>query len=126
MPSSRTLPIRGQVVEAAAASAGARPEPAALPDSAIKHLGATTTPVQFYVDLLQPAAEQVLLKRGRSVWASIYEPLLGNALSAEATVLSTACIDALHSAFNEGGKFTTAEQGLRESVLEAVVRCHSA
>ena len=36
-------------------------------------------------------------------------------------MLSTACIDALHSAFNEGGKFTTAEQGLRESVLEAVV-----
>ena len=59
MPSSRTLPIRGQV-EAAAASAGARPEPAALPDSAIKHLGATTNPVQFYFDLLQPAAEQVL------------------------------------------------------------------
>jgi len=39
-------------------------------------------------------------------------------------VLSTACIDALHSAFNEGGKSTTAEQGLRESVLEAVGSCH--
>ena len=60
MPSSRTLlPIRGQV-EAAAASAGAHPEANALPNSAMRHLGATTTPEQFFFDLLQPAAMQVL------------------------------------------------------------------
>jgi len=111
-------------VEAAAASAGARPEPAALPDSAIKHLGATTNPVQFYFDLLQPAAEQVLLEED-GLWASIYEPLLGDALSAEATVLSTACIDALHSAFDAGSKFTTAEQVTALDTFTARACCSS-
>ena len=63
----------------AAASVGAAPEAAALaalPNSAMRHLGATTTPEQFFFDLLQPAAMQVLDEED-DIWADAYAPLLG-------------------------------------------------
>ena len=109
----------------AAASVGAAPEAAALaalPNSAMRHLGATTTPEQFFFDLLQPAAMQVLDEE-EDIWADAYAPLLGPSLSEEARALSTACINALHDAFGEGSKSTTAEQATAWATFTARARC---
>ena len=95
-----------QRADAEGADPPAAAQASTLPNSALKHLGATSCAEQFVVDLLRPAAELVLENEG-DMWMAAFKPVLADVPSAAVIQLSKACITALHKAHAAGQQFST-------------------